>query len=217
MDTASDNLERPLLNESSLPEIRIPVSRIRAIERAFFRMAPGIIAVAVAYGMLSTLSFRPTGVNNRITEYSIALVMLPVCILGLALTVAGFRWLVFSIWPAPMGIVANAKSLSISKGPFGNRQFDTDRLDVRYLFEMSVDSDNEDELFESLRPKAEQMQFKLPRMRHPGVADRIEREIIHLSSLTERELAAALRPFVDLMRRDRVDDDDEEDDDDDET
>ena len=185
------------------PLAYIPVSRGRALERALLRIPPGAVLILIAVRVVSELKFTPSGVSNRITEYSVALIMLVVALTGLILVLRGLRWLALALWPAAVGITADAGALTFRMGPFGTRRYPTDALDVSYAFERSVDADDDDNLYESFLDPEVQMESYLPRIVHPDASVPLERLILHYARGTERQLAVALRPFTDDMRRNR--------------
>lgn len=184
--------------------IRLPVSRPRALERAVFRLAPGLLLMFIALQVVRGLQFQPSAVRNRITDYSLAIVMAPVIVAGLALIWTGGRWLVASLWPGRLDIVAEQGALDFRLGPFGRRVYPPEEIDVRYLFEMSGDfGDDEDDIYESLQPPEEQQARYLPRIRHTHTNERLDQRIMHYVRMGERNAADALRPFIDAHRRDR--------------
>ena len=185
------------------PLAYIPVSRGRALERALLRIPPGAVLILIAVRVVSELKFTPSGVSNRITEYSVALIMLVVALTGLILVLRGLRWLALALWPAAVGITADAGALTFRMGPFGTRRYPTDALDVSYAFERSVDTEDDDNLYESFLDPEVQMENYLPRIVHPDASVPLERLILHYARGTERQLAVALRPFTDDMRRNR--------------
>lgn len=169
------------------------------------RLGPGLFLMLVSIRVITSLNYQPTSVTNRITEYSLALVLLPIAITGLALALAGLRWLVFALWPGKLQITADADALTFALGPMGTHRYPTDRLELHYLFEMDLDAENEDVLYESLLDAEIQMAEMLPRIRVPGEAERLDRRILEFVEGSEKQTADALRPFVAYMRRGRED------------
>ena len=187
------------------PLARIAVPRSRALERALMRLVPGWFLLLVAYRVLIALNFSASGITNRITEYSITVVILPLAIAGLVLVLRGLRWLAMALWPGRLCIVADADVLTFDLGPMGRHRYPTDRLDVRYLFEMPDNSQDEGMTYEAYLDPRQQMEELLPRIRFPGEPDALEERITYYATGTEKQLAETLRPFVEYMRRDRDD------------
>ena len=189
------------LYPSSLP-VRLSVSRSRAFERALLTLPAGLFLVFLALQLFSGLRFTPTAVSNRITDYSLAAVLVPVGLLGVFLSFRGFRWLLLAIWPADLAIIAGADELVLRLGPLGTRRFDTARLTLKYPYELSLSEDDEDALYESLLDDEVQIARFLPRMIHPLAPDRLDREILRWTRLNEQQCVAALRPFIEYVRPD---------------
>ncbi|MEE9295303.1 MAG: hypothetical protein V3W34_10140 [Phycisphaerae bacterium] len=179
--------------------------RFRALERALMRLVPGGFLLFVSYRVLMALNFSASGISNRITEYSITVVILPLAIAGLVLVLRGLRWLAMAFWPGRLCIVADADALTFDLGPMGRHRYPTDRLDVRYLFEMPGDFQDEGKSFEAYLDPRQQMEELLPRIRFPGEPDALEERITYYAPGTEKQLAETFRPFVEYMRRDRND------------
>ncbi len=206
----------------SPPETCILLSRTQAMERALIRLAPGVLGIIGAYLVVRGLNFRTSAVDNRIIEYCVALLMIPIVLSGVALVVVGIKWAIFSLWPGRLAVTTGPQGLLFELGPFGREIYPPEELNVQYLFEISMDAANDDDLYESLLPEEEQMATKLPRISHhaptdhpgpsearaaspaqPPAAGHLERRILYFSANSERELVVALQPFVAYMRRNR--------------
>lgn len=189
---------------SSFQAIRIGASRGLALERALLFLGPGVLLLVICFGVAQGLRFRPSGVSNRIGDYSLAIVMLPVALGGLVIAGMGLRWLAMAVWPGWLGIVADADGLSFHLGPMGSARYCAGELDVRYLFELlGEDGEGDAELYEALTDPQEQMASMLPRIRCARSAKSLERRIVRFTRMGEQELAALLRPFIESVRRDR--------------
>ena len=194
--------DRPPSSEN-LPAVHIPASRSLAIERAAMRLVPGLFMVIVSFRVFSGLSFAVSATNNRITEYSISVLLLPVLLIGLVLSLRGVLWLAFACWPAPLRITAGRDGLTLDLGPVGSRRYPADSLDVRYLFEIPTEATDDGMSYEALLPPEQQIRELLPQMRVSGQPDPIEEQIRYYTKFSEQQLADALRPFIEYMRRDR--------------
>lgn len=191
----------------------VPVSRSRAFERALFRLGPGAFLLCAGWWVIGRLNLTPSAVSNRITEYSLLAICLPIMLTALAAALTGFRWLLLALWPARIGIAADADAVVFHLGPMGTKRYDATRIEVRYLFELPRDAAIEDDMiYESLLPARVQMDNHLPYMSHPAAPQRLDRLIIHYARASEKQLAATLRPFTTHMRRDRPEPDDEKED-----
>jgi hypothetical protein len=74
---------------------------------------------------------------------------------------------------------------------------------VRYAFERDIDTDDEDSLYESLLEPDVQMASFIPRIGHLNNPEPLENIIKRFALGSEKQLAAALLPFINYMRRDR--------------
>lgn len=181
-----------------LMTVLIPVSRLRAWSRALLRaVVAALLAVttSLAYGRLS---FAPTGTNNRIVDYSILVLVLPVALFAVVCTFSSARWLLLACWPGRLGVFASADELILRLGPFGTQRFAAAGLELRYPFELSMDA--ADGVFEALLPEEEQLARFLPRIRHPNARDSLDRKILRFSCGTEDRIATTLRPVFDVWR-----------------
>lgn len=182
------------------PNIRITVSRGRALERALLRMMPAGLLLVMSVGTIRSLNFAPNPLTNRITEYCLTLVMLPLGLSGAALAISGLRWLLTALWPGRLLIVADAGGLTFHLGPMGTDRYEIDRITLRYPFELSIEDDGGDAVFESLLEPSEQMATLLPRMEYAGEPTRLDRRILHFTRLDETQAAESLRPFIEFVR-----------------
>ncbi len=151
---------------------------------------------------LRGLNFTPSGVSNRITEYALAAVLAPVALVGVALVISGLRWLLMSIWPGRLGIIASADALTFQLGPMGVQRYAMEELTVRYLFESSPGEESET-LYEALLDPDVQMAEFLPRIEGRQDSKRLDLWMLKFAGLAERQCAASLRPWTDMVRNDR--------------
>jgi len=178
----------------------LPVSRSRAASRALVCSVPAILLGITTILIYSRLNFVPTGVSNRVVDYSIAAISLPIPLMAVWTALKAMRWLLLALWPAPVAVVAQVDSLTLRLGPFGTRAYDTPRLDVSYPFELSQDADGGG--FEAFLPEEEQRDKLLPRILHPAAREPLHRVILRLVKESEPEAARTLRPLIDRWRRD---------------
>ncbi len=154
----------------------------------------------VAYSILSHLNFTPNAVSNRITDFSLLLILLPIALAGLVIGLGGCRWLVTGCWPGQLAIVASTHSLTFHLGAMPTQRYPIDKLTIRYLFEMNTDEIGEDLIYEALLPQEKQLADMLPLIEAAGGSKPLNITILNLCSGTERQIAAALKPFIDYQR-----------------
>ncbi len=178
--------------------VQIPVARSKALVRAMWWSVSALLTGLVAYLIYSSLDFRPSPITNRIVEYSLALVALPVPGAALFSALKALLWAGLWLWPGSVGIFADEQALTFKLGPFGIQVYDAARLDVRYPFEFS--SDIEDGGFEAFLPEEEQVARFLPRLLHPDGDGALNLVILCFVSGDESQIAAALRPVIQQWR-----------------
>jgi len=118
---------------------------------------------------------------------------------GAALAFNGLHWLLTACWPGRLRIVADVDGITFHVGPMGIHHYAMDRLRVRYPFELNQEDDG-DAIYESLLQPSEQLATLLPRIEYDGQPIRIDRRILHFTSLDERQAADVLRPFLVFAR-----------------
>ncbi len=189
--------------EQPPPSVHIPVARSKALIRALVR---GVLALALGVVTLSIygrLNFRPSGVSNRIVDYSIAFCTLPLAAATLVSAAKALRWLLLGAWPRETGVHADADELVFRLGPFGGRRYDAQRLEVHYPFEL--ESELEDGGFEAFLPEEQQRATLLPRIAHAETQEKLNLAILRYTGISEVDAAKALRPLLDLWRQRRLD------------
>ncbi len=187
------------VRESAASLAVVPVSRGRALTRALIWAVPAAILGTATVLIYSGLNFVPSGVSNRLVDYSIAVIALPLPATALWTALTAVRWLLLTVWPAQVGIFASPAELVFRLGPFGTTSFDAARLDVRYPFELS--GDEEAAVFEAFLPEEQQRETLLPRILHPNSKQPLNQVILRFSSGDEREASRLLRPVIDTWRR----------------
>jgi len=178
--------------------IVLPVSRGRAASRALVCSVPAILLGITTMLIYGRLNFVPTGVSNRLVDYSIAVIALPVPLIAAWTAFKALRWLLLALWPASVAVVAEVDTLTLRLGPFGTRTYDASTLDVRYPFELSQDADGGG--FEAFLPEEEQRAKLLPRILHLTAREPLHRVILYFVKESEPNIARALRPIVDRWR-----------------
>ena len=160
-------------------------------------------AVLVGFGVLTVVSgldFKPTGVSNRLVEYSIAAVLIPFGAGAIWCAVTAVRWMLLAAWPGAVGVFVGADALVLRLGPWGTRRLEWDSLDVRYWFEH--DPDELEGLVEAFLPEEVQRAQFLPQIRCPGESESINRMLLRTTGRSEQEAADALRDALASRRRD---------------
>ena len=176
------------------------VARARAASRALVCSVPAVLLGITTILIYGRLNFVPTGVSNRLVDYSIAAISRPIPAMAVWAPLKALRWLLLALWPASVAVVAEVDSLTIRLGPFGTRTYDSPRLDVRYPFELSQDADGGG--FEAFLPEDEQRAKFLPRILHPAAREPLNRVILRFVKEPESDAARTLRPIIDQWRRD---------------
>ena len=176
----------------------LPVARGRAASRALVCSVPAFLLGITTILIYGRLNFVPSGVSNRLVDYSIAAISLPIPLIAVWTALKALRWLLLAAWPARLGVVADADNLTLRLGPFGTRTYDTARLDVRYPFELSQDADGGG--FEAFLPEDEQRAKLLPRILHPAAREPLHRVILRFVKESEPDAARTLRPIIDRWR-----------------
>lgn len=156
--------------------------------------------LAVSVGTISGLNFASNPLTNRITEYCLTLVLAPIGLGGVMLAFSGLRWLLTAFWPGRLCIVADADGITFHLGPMGTDRCEVERITLRYPFELDIEDEGEDAVYESLLEPSEQMATLLPRMEYAGEPKRLDRRILHFTRLDQARAAELLRPFVEYVR-----------------
>jgi len=174
------------------------IARLRAASRALVWSVPAGLLGVTSFLIYTSLHFVPSGVSNRLVDYSVALISLPIPLTALWSVFKGGCWLLLSLWPAPVGVFADERTLTLRLGPFGTMGYDAARLDLRYPFELS--QDDEGGGFEAFLPEEEQQMRLLPRILHPSAREPLNRVILRFVQRSEEEAVRSLRPLLDYWR-----------------
>lgn len=176
----------------------LTVCRSRALVRGLTWLVPAAILGAATVFVFGGLEFAPSGVSNRLVEYSLAVVALPLPVAGAYAAFLALRWFALGLWPRRLGIFAAPEHLQFRLGPFGTRTFDARRLTIRYPFELADDED--DAAFESFLPQETQVETLLPRITHPQSKRPLNQVILRFATGSEIDMARALRPAIEAWR-----------------
>lgn len=188
------------MNDDLPDVVTVPAGRVRALTRAVAWCVPTAATGLPAVLLFFRVDLSPSAMSSRMVELSLAAMAIPFALAALGCMFIALRWLLLAAWPARVGIVASAEALVLRLGPFGTRQYETAKLDVRYPFELVEDEDEEDGGFEAFLPEDEQFARLLPRMRHPLNEEPLNRTMLKFVSGSEADLAAALRPMIQRWR-----------------
>ena len=180
----------------------LPIARSGAAGRALVWSVPAGLLGVTSFLIYTSLHFVPSGVSNRLVDYSVALISLPISLTALWSVLKGARRLLLSLWPAPVGVFADERTLTLRLGPFGTRSYDAARMDIRYPFELS--QDDEGGGFEAFLPEEEQRMKLLPRILHSSAREPLNRVILRFVRPSEKAAVRSLRPLLDHWRSGRL-------------
>ena len=175
----------------------IPIDRARLALRALLWGFPAVLLGVIAVMLYGSLNFVPSGVSNRLVDYALGVVALPIPLFSIYALGKAVRLLLIAAWPGKSGVFASPDLLELRLGPF-RRKYDSARLKLQYPFE--VGEETGDRPFEAYLPEEEQMERFLPLMTHPQAASAINQEILRYCTGTEAELTGRLRPMIEYWR-----------------
>ncbi len=157
----------------------------------------GGLLLALAWPLFAKLDFTPSDLASMVVQLSWAFLALTATIAGLACAFVGSRWLLYLLWPGPMGITIRPTTVLIALGPFGRHVLDRRRLTARYRFEFE---DRELLSPEDFMTPEEEMETCLPILRHPEHPDSLN-DIIrkYIAGTTEQHLRR-LKPLIQSLR-----------------
>lgn len=177
----------------------IPFARGRAATRAVLWTVPAFLLGAACVLIYGRLTFARTAISNAIVDYAIGLATLPLIALAFLCGFRAIRYLAAVIWPAKLGVLASDGRLELCLGPFGHVVYPVEELDIRYPFEL-ID-DPEEGGFEQFVPEEEQIERMIPRIKHATEKEPINRTILRFMAGEEKDIAVALRPAIELWRK----------------
>lgn len=186
--------------------VSLPLPRGRVLTAAVLWAAGAGLLLHVASLIYMSLDFRSTGVDSVLVDISIALLALPIPVLGIVCAIKALTHLVTAVWPGRVGVFATPSELTLAMGPRGARTYDVERLTVQYPFELE---DEERGTYEAYLPPEKQFVTILPTITHPDAREPINKTMLNFLGGTEEDLAVAFRPIVAVWRDERPGDEDE--------
>lgn len=179
----------------------LPLPRGSTLASALLWVLPAVGLGGAAVAVFSQLRFVPSGVSNRLVDYCFAVLLIPVVLGAAAFAFRAAGLVCMAIWPGAVGVYAGRDRLTIKMGPFGTRDYDVGRLDIRYPYELPTD-DGEDQ-FEALLPHERQWAELFPKITHPDARELIDRTIRRMAGIPEEDIVRILRPAISFYRGDR--------------
>ncbi len=189
----SENSERPAhtINEY------LPADRSAGLLRISVFLPIGGLLLVSAWPLLAKLDFTPSAIASMAEQLSWAFLALCATVAGLAFAIVGLRWLLYVLWPGPMGITVRRADVLIALGPFGRHVLDRRRLTARYRFELE---DRELLSPEDFMTPEEEIETCLPILRHPEHPDSLNDVINkYIAGTTEQHLRL-LKPLIQSLR-----------------
>ena len=180
------------------PALVLPVSRGRSLVRAVLMLSGALASAFLVFVVGEGLKFRPSAVSNRIEDYALACLMIPVAVMAAYLAWRGAAWLALACWPGRLGIEVSNQSITFRTGPFGTVVYDARRLVVAYPYQLSAD--DESMCFEKFLPQQEQERCFLPRITHPDARRSIRQDILRFAKGAEPSITEQLLPFISRWR-----------------
>ena len=189
----SENSERPAdtINE------HLPADRSAGLLRISVFLPIGGLLLVSAWPLFAKLDFTPSAIASMVEQLSWAFLALCTTVAGLAFAFVGLHWLLYVLWPGPMGITVRRADVLIALGPFGRRVLDRTRMTAQYRFELE---DRELLSPEDFMTPEEEIESCLPILRHPEHPDSLN-DIIrkYIAGTTEQHLRL-LKPLIQSLR-----------------
>ena len=176
----------------------LPLHRGSTLASASLWLLPAVGLGGVAVAVFSQLHFIPSGTSNRLVDYSLAVLMIPIVLGAAAFAIRAAGLACMAAWPGSVGVFAGPDELTIKMGPFGTKRYDVARLDVRYPYELPADDGEEQ--FEALLPHERQVAELIPRITHPDARELIDRTIRRMAGVSEDNIVRILRPAIYFYR-----------------
>jgi len=181
-------------NPKDVKAVFVPAARIRALTHSLVWLVPAFVIFTFSWTIIFGQGTLRLWQALDTVSVAMMLVVVPFNLLALGLAIWGLRWLLLALWPGRAGVDARRDELVLAFGPFGTHRYPVADLDVRYLFEL--DEEGEEEGFEAFLPEEEQIQSYLPRIKYPKSSEPLNREILKFVAGPEPRVARALRPMV---------------------
>ncbi len=175
----------------------LPADRSAGLLRISVFLPIGGLLLISAWPLFAKLDFTPSAMASMAEQLSWAFLALCATVAGLAFAIVGLRWLLYVLWPGPMGITVRRADVLIALGPFGRRVLDRRRLTAQYRFELE---DRELLSPEDFMTPEEEIETCLPILRHPEHPDSLN-DIIrkYIAGTTEQHLRL-LKPLIQSLR-----------------
>ncbi len=192
----ADHSETPERKADTIDE-HLPADRSAGLLRISVFLPIGGLLLASAWPLFAKLDFTPSAMASMVEQLSWAFLALCATVAGLAFAIVGLRWLLYVLWPGPMGITVRRADVLIALGPFGRRALDRRRLTAQYRFELE---DRELLSPEDFMTPEEEIATCLPILRHPEHPDSLN-DIInkYIAGTTEQHLRR-LKPLIQSLR-----------------
>ena len=191
----SENSQRPAhaINE------RLPADRSAGLLRIAVFLPIGGLLLVSAWPLFAKLDFTASAIASMAEQLSWAFLAMCTAIAGLACAIVGLRWLLYLLWPGPMGITVRPADVVIALGPFGRRVLDRRRMTAQYRFEIE---DRELLSPEDFMTPEQETETCLPILRHPEHPDALN-DIIrkYIAGSTEQHVRR-LKPLIQSLRND---------------
>ncbi len=175
----------------------LPADRSAGLLRISVFLPIGGLLLVSAWPLFAKLDFTPSAIASMAEQLSWAFLAMCTAIAGLACAIVGLRWLLYLLWPGPMGITVRPADVVIALGPFGRRVLDRTRMTAQYRFELE---DRELLSPEDFMTPEQEIETCLPILRHPEHPDSLN-DIIrkYIAGTTEQHLRL-LNPLIQSLR-----------------
>ena len=192
----AEHSETPEPTADTIPE-RLPADRSAGLLRISVFLPIGGLLLAAAWPLFAKLDFTPSAMASMAEQLSWAFLALCAAVAGLAFAIVGLRWLLYVLWPGPMGITVRQTDVLIALGPFGRSVLDRRRMTAQYRFELE---DRELLSPEDFMTPDEEIETCLPILRHPEHPDSLNDTIRkYIAGTTEQHLRI-LNPLIQSLR-----------------
>jgi len=168
----------------SQPTIVLPIDRIAATVRAFWRLLCGGVIVGLLGVAAWQVSWQVLWWERRLTCLALGLVFGAIGLVGVGLIAAAGRWLLLALWFKARGVTISPDGVRIDAGPFGRQMYDWQRM------RMTMEAGVEPEFIDRMPDDALSIS-----LRHPLRLDDLGPEIQRLCGLDAAGLTRTLRPY----------------------
>ncbi|MGB0715446.1 MAG: hypothetical protein ACPGXK_06185 [Phycisphaerae bacterium] len=200
--------------EAKPSTIFVPASRVFGFTQSLLWMAAATVLGGLTFLVYSNLTLGGSG-GDRLVQYSIAIIALPLPICTLMTLLHSLKWLSLGLWPRRVGIEFSSGQIAVELGLFRSTVVDIPRLSIRYPFDF--DEARAAQMMEAQLPFEMQRSTLIPEMRHPDYKGRLKIDMLRFSKLEEPEFARLLEDHflhwhpltaAELEEEDEDDDDD---------